>query len=122
MPADTLSLAGKTAIVTGSARPNGVGRSIARAFARNGANVAIHYVSESSKAKAETVASDIEKEFGAKATVIQGAVQSYDTAKSMVEQVLKAFGVDHIDILGMCCSVVYTYSTSKTILTILPSQ
>jgi NAD(P)-dependent dehydrogenase (short-subunit alcohol dehydrogenase family) len=101
MSADTLSLAGKTALVTGSGRETGIGAGIARALARNGASVAIHYVSEGSKARAEKVASDISKEFGTKTTVVQGGVENADTAKNMVEQILKAFGVDHIDILGM---------------------
>ncbi|KAK4952939.1 hypothetical protein LTR10_008642 [Elasticomyces elasticus] len=101
MPADTLSLAGKTALVTGSGRETGIGAAIARAFARNGASVAIHYVSEDSKARAEKVALDISKEFGTKATVVQGGIENEETAKRMVEQVLKVLGVDHIDILGM---------------------
>jgi NAD(P)-dependent dehydrogenase (short-subunit alcohol dehydrogenase family) len=101
MSPDTLSLAGKTAIVTGSGRESGIGAAIARALARNGASVAIHYVSENSKARAEKVANDISKDFGIKTTVVQGGVESYNTAKGMVEQIMKAFGVDHIDILGM---------------------
>jgi aryl-alcohol dehydrogenase-like predicted oxidoreductase len=47
------------------------------------------------------VANDINKEFGTKTTVVQGGVESHETAKNMVEQTLKALGVDHIDILGM---------------------
>ena len=101
MAAETLSLAGKTALITGSGRESGIGAAIARTLARNGASVAIHYVSEESKARAEKVAIDINQEFGTKTTVVQGRVENYDTAKSMVEQILKAFDVDHIDILGM---------------------
>jgi NAD(P)-dependent dehydrogenase (short-subunit alcohol dehydrogenase family) len=88
-------------LVTGSGRENGIGAAIARALARNGASVAIHYVSEHSKARAEKVAIDINKEFGTQTTVIQGRLENHDTAKSMVEQTLRAFDVDHIDILGM---------------------
>ncbi|TVY50449.1 putative oxidoreductase, partial [Lachnellula cervina] len=99
MPADTLSLAGKTALVTGSGRETGIGAGIARALARNGASVAIHYVSEDSKARAEKVAISINKEFGTKTTIVKGGVENYDTAKNMVEQILKAFSVNHIDIL-----------------------
>ena len=101
MSADTLSLAGKIALVTGSGRETGIGAAIARALARNAASVAIHYASETSKARAEKVANDINKDFGTKTTVVQGGVENHDTAKSMVEQILKAFSVDHIDILGM---------------------
>lgn len=100
MSPDTLSLAGKTALVTGSGRETGIGAGIARALARNGASVAIHYVSESTKSRAEKVALDINKEFGTKTTVVQGGIENYETAMSMVEHILKAFEVDHIDILG----------------------
>lgn len=100
MSPDTLSLAGKTALVTGSGRETGIGAGIARALARNGASVAIHYVSEGSKVRAEKVASDINEEFGTKTTVVQGGLENYDTARNMVEKILKAFGIDHIDILG----------------------
>jgi NAD(P)-dependent dehydrogenase (short-subunit alcohol dehydrogenase family) len=101
MEAETASLAGKTALITGSGRENGIGAAIARTLARNGASIAIHYVSEHSKARAEKVAIDINQEFGTKTTVVQGRMENSDTAKSMVEQILKAFDVDHIDILGM---------------------
>ncbi|KAK5168287.1 uncharacterized protein LTR77_006856 [Saxophila tyrrhenica] len=107
MSPDTLSLAGKTALVTGSGRETGIGAGIARALARNGVAAAIHYVSKDSKARAENVAADISKEFGTKATVVQGGVESYDTAKDMVEQILKELGVDHIDILVNVFGVIY---------------
>lgn len=101
MTADTLSLAGKTALITGSGRENGIGAAIARTLARNGASVAIHHVSEQSKARAEKVAADIAQEFGTKTTVVQGSVAISSNAKRMVQETLEAFGVDHIDILGM---------------------
>lgn len=102
MSPDTLSLAGKTAIVTGSGRETGIGAAIARALARNGASVAIHHVSEGSKPRAIQVAKDIENEFGVQAVVIQGAVEKNGVAKEMVEKVLQTFGVNKIDILGLC--------------------
>lgn len=101
MSPDTLSLAGKTALVTGSGKETGIGAAIARALARNGANVAVHYVSENSKPRAEKVASDLAKEYGNQTTVVSGGVQSYENAKNMVERILGAFSVDHVDILGM---------------------
>ncbi|KAH7419580.1 putative short-chain dehydrogenase [Cadophora sp. MPI-SDFR-AT-0126] len=99
MTPETLSLAGKTAIVTGSGRENGIGAAIARALARNGANVAIHYVSESSKARAEKVAGDIEKEFGTKTVVISGGIESLEGAEGMVRAVLGGLGSERVDIL-----------------------
>lgn len=101
MPADTLSLTGKTALVTGSGRETGIGAAIARSLARNGASVAIHYSSEASRSRAEKVASEISNEFGTKTAVLQGGVENRDAARRMVEQILKAFSVDHVDILGM---------------------
>ncbi|KAI0487806.1 short chain dehydrogenase reductase [Xylaria cf. heliscus] len=99
MSPDTLSLAGKTALITGSGKENGIGAAIARAFARNGASVAIHYVSDSSKARAHKVAVDITKEFGNKTAVVYGPVATPDAAKSIVEQTLKGLETEHIDIL-----------------------
>ncbi|KAF2965904.1 hypothetical protein GQX73_g7676 [Xylaria multiplex] len=99
MSPDTLSLAGKTALVTGSGRSNGLGAGIAKAFARNGASVAIHYVSEKSRSGAEKLAADIANEYGSKATAVRGSVGDYDTARSIVEQTLKGLQTDHIDIL-----------------------
>lgn len=100
MTVDTLSVAGKTALITGSGRENGIGAAIARALARNGASVAIHHVSESTKSRAEKVAADLEKEFGVKMTVVHGSVSDYNTTHEMVRQALKGLGTDHIDILG----------------------
>ncbi|KAI0975944.1 hypothetical protein F4678DRAFT_457302 [Xylaria arbuscula] len=99
MSPDTLTLAGKTALITGSARENGIGAAIAKAFARNGASVAIHYVSEKSKARAQALAADIAKEFGTKTAVVQGRVENPETARGIVEQTMKGLEADHIDIL-----------------------
>src|SRR5215213_4696491 len=52
---DTLvRLQNKIALITGASR--GIGRGIAEIFAEEGADVAVNYVSDSSKAKAEEVA------------------------------------------------------------------
>ncbi|KIM94500.1 hypothetical protein OIDMADRAFT_184497 [Oidiodendron maius Zn] len=99
MAPDTLSLAGKTALITGSGRENGVGAAIARGFARSGAAVAIHCLSEGSKPRAEKLAANITTEFGTKTIVVHGSVSDYKATREMVSQVLKEFDVDHIDIL-----------------------
>jgi NAD(P)-dependent dehydrogenase (short-subunit alcohol dehydrogenase family) len=98
MASNDLSLTGKVAIVTGSGRETGIGAGIAIALARNGAAVTINYVSDSSAPRAQAVAEKIRSE-GGKATVIRAAVDK-EGAKLLVDGTLKAFGTDHIDILG----------------------
>jgi NAD(P)-dependent dehydrogenase (short-subunit alcohol dehydrogenase family) len=99
MTVDTFSLAGKVAIVTGSGRENGIGAGIAFALARNGAAVTVNHVSDSSAARAAAVAQRIRDE-GGKAIVVKAAVDE-EGAKKLVDETLKAFGTDHIDILGI---------------------
>jgi len=89
----------KVAIVTGSARENGIGAAIATALARNGAAVTVNHVSRSSAPRAENVANAI-RAAGGKATVVCADVSTQDGANKIVEETLKAFGVDHVDILG----------------------
>jgi NAD(P)-dependent dehydrogenase (short-subunit alcohol dehydrogenase family) len=98
MTVDNLSLAGKVAIVTGSGRENGIGAAIASTLARNGAAVTINYVSESSGPRALSVAEKI-RAAGGKVVVIRANVDQ-NGAKALVDGTLRAFGTDHIDILG----------------------
>jgi NAD(P)-dependent dehydrogenase (short-subunit alcohol dehydrogenase family) len=114
MPADNLSLTGKVAIVTGSGRENGIGAAIASTLARNGAAVTINYVSESSAPRAEIVAERIRSE-GGRVTVIRAAVDQRG-AQALVDGTLKAFGTDHIDILGMFVPSRQLYRISAHIL------
>lgn len=99
MAPDTLSLAGKTAIVTGSGRENGIGAAIVLALARNGASVAINYVSESSAPRAARVAERV-KAFGAKAIVVRADVSTQAGASELVKATLDGFQIDKIDILS----------------------
>jgi NAD(P)-dependent dehydrogenase (short-subunit alcohol dehydrogenase family) len=99
MAPDTLSLEGKVAIVTGSGRENGMGAGIAFALARNGASVTINFRSDSVKSRAEGVAKKVE-ELGGKATVVQVDISTPEGAAKLVNETLKAFQTDKIDILG----------------------
>ncbi|KAL6407270.1 putative short chain type protein [Ilyonectria robusta] len=98
MPSDTLSLAGKVAIVTGSGRENGIGAGIVVALARNGAAVTINYVSDSVTKRAHDLADNIKAD-GGRVTVVQSTVDTEEGAQFLVQETLKAFGTDHIDIL-----------------------
>ncbi|KAK2053058.1 NAD(P)-binding protein [Colletotrichum caudatum] len=100
MSTDSLSLANKVAIVTGSGRENGIGAAIALALARAGARVTINYISESSAARAEKVVSDVESAVGEGfATSVRADVSTPEGSKKIVDETLRSFGVDHIDII-----------------------
>ena len=99
MAPDTLSLTGKIAIVTGSGRENGIGAAIATALGRNGASVAINYVSDASSSRAASVAASIEA-LGAKAIVVQADVSTPEGAAKLIKETLAGFETDKIDILS----------------------
>jgi NAD(P)-dependent dehydrogenase (short-subunit alcohol dehydrogenase family) len=99
MSPDTLSLEGKVAIVTGSGREKGIGAGIAAALTRNGARVAINYVSDSTATQAAEVVKKISSQ-GASVVAIQADISTEEGAAKLVSETLAAFGVDHVDILG----------------------
>jgi NAD(P)-dependent dehydrogenase (short-subunit alcohol dehydrogenase family) len=101
MAIDSLSLEGKIAIVTGSGRENGIGAAIATALARNGAAVIIHYVNTSVTQRAQAVAQSI-RDAGGKAAVVQSSIETPDGAQYLVDETMRTFDTDHIDILGTC--------------------
>lgn len=81
------SLAGRIALVTGGSR--GIGRGIALALARAGADVAINYRREGEEAAA--VVAEIEA-MGSRAKAYGASVDDYDACAVMVEQVAADFG------------------------------
>lgn len=85
-------LDGKSAIVTGGAR--GVGRAVALAFAREGANVAINYTKSDEAAKA--VVAEMEA-MGRKGLAFKVDVAVRSDVKAMVDEVIAKFG--GVDIL-----------------------
>lgn len=99
MAGDTLSLAGKIAIVTGSGKENGIGAGIVRALARNGAAVTINCVSDNTLPRAEAFAETLRTQ-GQRVAVVQADVSTFEGAKKIVDETLKAFDCDKIDILG----------------------
>ncbi|PCD30447.1 hypothetical protein AU210_010128 [Fusarium oxysporum f. sp. radicis-cucumerinum] len=101
MAIDSLSLDGKIAIVTGSGRENGIGAAIAVTLARNGAAVTIHYVSDSVTKRAHAVAQGVRAD-GGKAAVVQTSIETPEGAQYLVNETLRAFNTDHVDILSTC--------------------
>lgn len=87
-----MQLKGKNAIVTGGSR--GIGRAIALALAKCGANVAVNYTSN--QAAAEEVVKEIEA-LGVGAMAIKADVSKGEEVENLVKEVLNQFG--SIDIL-----------------------
>jgi NAD(P)-dependent dehydrogenase (short-subunit alcohol dehydrogenase family) len=85
-------LSGKAAIITGA--DSGIGRAVAIAFAREGADVAISYLNEHSDAQ-ETAR--LVEDAGRKALLIPGDVSQPGHCRDIVSQVVNAFG--KVDIL-----------------------
>ena len=85
-------LTGKTALVTGASR--GIGRATALKLASLGANVAINFAGNLTKA--QEVKTEIET-LGAKAILVQGNVADFETVQSIVKTVTDEFGT--LDIL-----------------------
>ncbi|KAM5343281.1 hypothetical protein ACJ41O_014247 [Fusarium nematophilum] len=85
MAVNTISLAGKAAIVTGSGRENGIGAAIAVALARNGAAVTINHVSDASAPRALGLANKIRGD-GGRVAVVQANVDSPGGAQFLVQE------------------------------------
>jgi NAD(P)-dependent dehydrogenase (short-subunit alcohol dehydrogenase family) len=87
-----MRLKGKAAVVTGASR--GIGRAVALALAREGADVVVNY--SSSVKEAEKVAQEI-RELGRRSIVIKADVSDKADVEKMVNEAVKQFG--RIDIL-----------------------
>ena len=87
-----MDLNGKIALVTGAGR--GIGRQIAVTLAEYGATVIVNY--NGSKEKAEETVKEIE-EAGHKAEAIQCNVAEFDSARELIDKIVKSYG--RLDIL-----------------------
>lgn len=87
-----VDLRGRTALVTGAGI--GIGRAIALAFGRCGANVVVNY--SRSQAEAEEVAQEVERG-GSKAVAVRADVTRWEEVQGLVSATLDAFG--RLDIL-----------------------
>jgi NAD(P)-dependent dehydrogenase (short-subunit alcohol dehydrogenase family) len=85
-------LAGKKAIITGA--DSGIGRAVALAFAREGADVLICYLSEDEDAR-ET--QRLVESAGRTAVLVPGDIQSADHCRAIVAKAMEAFG--RVDVL-----------------------
>jgi NAD(P)-dependent dehydrogenase (short-subunit alcohol dehydrogenase family) len=102
-------LRGKTALITGG--DSGIGRAVAIAFARDGADVAISYLPQE-EADAQETKHWIE-EAGQKGVTIPGDIQDQDHCRKLVETVFKEHG--HLDILVNNAAFQMTYESLEEI-------
>ncbi len=82
----------KTAVVTGASR--GIGRAIALAFAKQGANLVLNYNSNEIAAKEAVAAIE---EVGGRAIAVQADVSKAEEAKKLIQTAIDTFGT--IDVL-----------------------
>jgi len=101
-------LAGKAAIVTGG--DSGIGRAVAIAFAREGADVLIAYLDEDDDAR-ET-ARWVE-EAGRRAVLLRGDIRSREHCNEIVERAVEAFG--RLDVLVNNAAYQMTYPSLDAI-------
>lgn len=85
-------LAGRRALITGG--DSGIGRAVAIAFAREGADVAISYLDETEDAKSTA---KLVEEAGQKCLTLPGDIRDEEHCKSLIQGTVDAFG--GIDIL-----------------------
>jgi glucose 1-dehydrogenase len=86
-----LRLQGKNILITGAS--SGIGQAIAVRFARDGANVAIHYRNGAEQAQAtQALARKARTNGGGKEFIVQADVSQEDQVKAMFASVLDAFG------------------------------
>jgi len=86
-------LTGKTALITGG--DSGIGRAVAIAFAREGADVAISFLPEEQKDADETIR--WVEQAGRKSLALPGDIQEEQTCRDLIEQTFARFG--RLDIL-----------------------
>jgi glucose 1-dehydrogenase len=93
-----MRLMNRQALVTGA--DSGIGQAIAREFAREGANVVVHYHED--RAGAEQTAAEV-RSFGRRAAVIRHDLANPDSARSLFDEAVLAFGT--IDLLVNCAGI-----------------
>ncbi len=101
-------LDGKTALITGSSR--GIGAGVARAFADEGADVALNYPTPAEAGEAEALRAELEA-MGGRAFAVEADVSDEAASAALAKQALEALG--HIDILVNNAGIAHTAPLEK---------
>ena len=107
----TGKLAGKKVLITGA--DSGIGKAVAVLFAKEGADIAIAYLSEHTDAK--DTANIIENKYKRECLLIAGDLSKEGHCKKVVEKVIKRF--DRIDILVNNAALHYENKTLEELTT-----
>lgn len=102
-------LSGKVAFISGG--DSGIGRAVAIAFAKEGANIAIGYLDET--VDAEETKQLVEAK-GVQCYLIQGDIASEATCQKMIDDTVKKFGQLHILVNNAAWQVVQNTITNIT--------
>jgi len=105
----TLSLSGRTAIVTGGSR--GIGKGISLELARRGASIAIVYANAARSSTADATVAEIHAlGTGAKAIAIQADLSDVASPAKIVKETLQGLKTDKIHILGTSSNLSFQIS------------
>lgn len=102
-----MKLSGKTALITGGS--TGIGREIARLYAKEGASLCINYHNHA--ADAEKLKEELESSYDAKVILCQGDVSDEETVRDMVNITLNTFG--SLDILVCSAGINHQVSVEE---------
>jgi NAD(P)-dependent dehydrogenase (short-subunit alcohol dehydrogenase family) len=92
-PQTAKKLSGKVALITGG--DSGIGRAVALLFAKEGADIAIAYLSE--QKDADEVKRIVEEDFGQRCLLIPGDIKKEKQCQKIINNTIKEFG--RLDIL-----------------------
>ncbi|WP_067474443.1 SDR family oxidoreductase [Nocardia amamiensis] len=101
-------LTGKAAVITGA--DSGIGRAVAIAYAREGADVLISYLNEDEDAKE---VADLVTQAGRKAVLMPGDLADADHCRAVIERAVREFG--KIDVLVSNAAFQMTHETLEEI-------
>ena len=95
-------LKGKSVLITGGSR--GLGAATAHAFAKEGANILVNYISD--EASATNVAAEISDKYGIKADTVQGDVGVEENCVRIVNKCIALFGGVDVIVSNAVCSMI----------------